>query len=157
MAAKSEISRNAVKENEIMDLFKALISDPEELILFLKYITKIHFYEINTDGSEANYFLIEKKGVLSPLLFTLLTHECAAIHSSNHIIKFADDMTVVGLISKNDESANRQEVQQLTAWCKDNNLSLNVSNTKEMVVDFRRAQSDHSLLYINGLSEENFT
>ncbi|KAK3548525.1 hypothetical protein QTP70_013370 [Hemibagrus guttatus] len=43
--------------------------------------------------------------VLSPLLFTLLTHDCAAMHSSNHIIKFADDMTVVGLISKNEESS----------------------------------------------------
>ncbi|KAK3541003.1 hypothetical protein QTP86_009520 [Hemibagrus guttatus] len=36
--------------------------------------------------------------VLSPLLFTLLTHDCAAMHSSNHIIKFADDMTVVAVI-----------------------------------------------------------
>ncbi|KAK3533494.1 hypothetical protein QTP70_023360, partial [Hemibagrus guttatus] len=43
--------------------------------------------------------------VLSPLLFTLLTHDCAAMHSSNHIVKFTDDMTVVGLISKNDERA----------------------------------------------------
>ncbi|KAK3518210.1 hypothetical protein QTP70_033910, partial [Hemibagrus guttatus] len=82
--------------------------------------------------------------VLSPLLFTLLTHDCAAMHSSNHIIKFADDTTMVGLISKN-------EVQRLTAWCKDNNnLSLNMEITKEMVVDFRRAQSDHSPLNING-------
>ncbi|KAK3570179.1 hypothetical protein QTP86_015802 [Hemibagrus guttatus] len=53
--------------------------------------------------------------VLSPLLFTLLSHDCAAMHSSNHIIKFADDTTVVGLISKNDESAYREEVQRLTA------------------------------------------
>ncbi|KAK3519158.1 hypothetical protein QTP70_020015 [Hemibagrus guttatus] len=36
---------------------------------------------------------------------------CAAMHSSNHIIKFANDTTVVGLISKNDESAYREEVQ----------------------------------------------
>ncbi|KAK3535534.1 hypothetical protein QTP70_016804, partial [Hemibagrus guttatus] len=41
--------------------------------------------------------------VLSPLLFTLLTHDCAAMHRSNHIVKFADDTTVVGLISKNDD------------------------------------------------------
>ncbi|KAK3531454.1 hypothetical protein QTP70_020535 [Hemibagrus guttatus] len=87
--------------------------------------------------------------VLSPLLFTLLTHNCAAMHSSNHIIKFADDMTVVGLISKNNESVYREEVQQLTAWCKANNLSLNVEKMKEMVVDFRRAQSDHSPLNID--------
>ncbi|KAK3553870.1 hypothetical protein QTP70_012703 [Hemibagrus guttatus] len=79
--------------------------------------------------------------VLSLLLFTLLTHD--------HIIKFANDTTVVGLISKNNESAYREEVQRLTAWCKANNLSLNVKKTKEMVVDFRRAQSDHSPLNID--------
>ncbi|KAK3518527.1 hypothetical protein QTP70_001496 [Hemibagrus guttatus] len=32
--------------------------------------------------------------VLSPLLFTLLTHDCAAMHSLNHIVKFAGDTTV---------------------------------------------------------------
>ncbi|KAK3550689.1 hypothetical protein QTP70_002389 [Hemibagrus guttatus] len=72
------------------------------------------------------------------------------MHSSNHIVKFADDTTLVGLISKNDESAYREEVQRLTAWCKANSLSLNVEKTKEVVVDFRRAQSDHSPLFING-------
>ncbi|KAI5625328.1 gastrula zinc finger protein XlCGF28.1-like [Silurus asotus] len=91
--------------------------------------------------------------VLSPLLFTLLTHDCAPTHSSNHI-KFADDTTVVGLISKNKESAYREEVQRLTAWCGANNLSLHVDKTKEMVVDFRRAQSDQSPLIINGSSVE---
>ncbi|KAK3562895.1 hypothetical protein QTP86_011130 [Hemibagrus guttatus] len=48
----------------------------------------------------------------------------------------------------------REEVQRLTAWCKANNLSLNVEKTKEMVVDFRRAQSDHSPLNINGSNVE---
>ncbi len=48
--------------------------------------------------------------VLSPLLFTLLTHDCTAKFSSNHIIKFADDTTVVGLISNNDETHYREEV-----------------------------------------------
>ncbi|KAK3575509.1 hypothetical protein QTP86_028228 [Hemibagrus guttatus] len=72
------------------------------------------------------------------------------MHSSKHIVKFADDTTMVGLISKNDESAYREEVQRLTAWCRANNLSLNVDKTKEMVVDFRRAQSDHSPLFIDG-------
>ncbi|KAK3541039.1 hypothetical protein QTP86_012352 [Hemibagrus guttatus] len=51
--------------------------------------------------------------LLSPLLFTLLTHDCAAMHSSNHIIKFANDTTVVDLISKNDKSAYREEVNSL--------------------------------------------
>ncbi|KAI5626796.1 gastrula zinc finger protein XlCGF28.1-like [Silurus asotus] len=90
--------------------------------------------------------------VLSPLLFTLLTHDCVAMHSSNHIIKFADDTIVEGLM--NDESAYREEVKRLTAWCGANNLSLNVDKRKEMVVDFRRAQSDQSPLIIDGSSVE---
>ncbi|KAK3553692.1 hypothetical protein QTP70_006911 [Hemibagrus guttatus] len=76
------------------------------------------------------------------------------MHSSNHLIKFADDTTVVGLISKNDEPAYREEVQQLPAWCKANNLSLNVNKTKKMVVDFRRAQSGRSPLFIDKSSVE---
>uniref|UniRef100_A0A3B1JAG4 Reverse transcriptase domain-containing protein n=1 Tax=Astyanax mexicanus TaxID=7994 RepID=A0A3B1JAG4_ASTMX len=92
--------------------------------------------------------------VLSPLLFTLLTHDCAAKHSSNSFIKFADDTTVLGLITKGDESANREEVQRLTDWCTVNNLHLNVDKTKEMVVDFRRAQHTHSPLNIDGSSVE---
>ncbi|KAF7711379.1 gastrula zinc finger protein XlCGF28.1-like [Silurus meridionalis] len=82
------------------------------------------------------------------------TSKKAAMHSSNHIIKFADGTTMVGFISKNDKSAYREEVQRLTACCGANSLSLNVDKTKEMFVDFRRAQRDHSPLIIDGASVE---
>ena len=45
--------------------------------------------------------------VLSPLLYSLFTHDCVAMHASNTIIKFADDTTVVYLITNNDETAYR--------------------------------------------------
>ncbi len=51
--------------------------------------------------------------VLSPLLFTLLTHDCTPSHNSNLFIKFADDTTVVGLISNRDETNYRSEVSRL--------------------------------------------
>ncbi|KAJ8333589.1 hypothetical protein SKAU_G00415970 [Synaphobranchus kaupii] len=51
-----------------------------------------------------------------------MTHDCSARHISNHIYKFADEMTVVGCITNNDESAYREEVEQLTTWCAENNL-----------------------------------
>ncbi len=93
--------------------------------------------------------------VLSPLLFTLLTHDCTAKFSSNHIIKFADDTTVVGLISNNDKTHYREEVAQLAVWCGANNLSLNVEKTKEVVVDFRRRNSiDHPPLTIDSSTVE---
>ncbi|XP_068507989.1 probable RNA-directed DNA polymerase from transposon X-element isoform X2 [Syngnathus scovelli] len=83
--------------------------------------------------------------VLSPLLFTLLTHDCTATYSDNRIVKFADDTTLVGLITKGDETRYRSEVDLLTTWCRDNNLLLNVDKTKEIVVDFRKGHTKHLL------------
>ncbi|KAI3362498.1 hypothetical protein L3Q82_012791, partial [Scortum barcoo] len=54
------------------------------------------------------------------------------------IMKFADDTTIVGLISDNDETHYREEIQHLTQWCSNNNLVLNTSKTKEVIVDYRR-------------------
>ncbi|KAK3506084.1 hypothetical protein QTP70_002927, partial [Hemibagrus guttatus] len=54
------------------------------------------------------------------------------------LLKFADDTTVIGLIQDGDESAYRQEIEQLAAWCSRNNLELNTLKTVEMIVDFRR-------------------
>lgn len=92
--------------------------------------------------------------VLSPLLFTLLTHDCTPSFSSNLFIKFADDTTVVGAIKNGDETNYRSEVSRLATWCKDNNLHLNVEKTKEIVVDFRRVHTQHTPLTINGAAVE---
>ncbi len=68
--------------------------------------------------------------VLSPLLYSLYTHDCIATHSSNVIVKFADDTTVIGLITDNNETADREEVSTLTKWCQENHFSLNIDKTK---------------------------
>src|SRR4029434_4762932 len=88
--------------------------------------------------------------VLSPLRYTIYTHDCTPTHPSNAIIKFADDTTVVGLISGGDETAYREEVQRLSTWCTLNNLVLNTSKTKELIVDYRRKKSDMQPIAING-------
>ncbi len=75
--------------------------------------------------------------VLSPLLYSLYTHDCVSSHSSTSIVRFADDTVVLGLINNNDEAAYLNEVERLTSCCQDNCLSLNVSKTKELIVDFR--------------------
>ena len=43
--------------------------------------------------------------VLSNVLYSLHTYDCKPRHDRNIIIKFADDTTVIGLISDDDESA----------------------------------------------------
>ncbi len=58
---------------------------------------------------------------------------------------------VLGLISNNDETAYLDEVESLTSWCHDNCLSLNVSKTKELIMDFRkRQQRPYTPLMISG-------
>lgn len=74
--------------------------------------------------------------VLSPLLYTLFTPDCCPIHP-NAIVKFADDTTIIGLITNN-ESAYREKIQDLTECFSDNNLDLNISKTREMNVEFHK-------------------
>ncbi len=76
--------------------------------------------------------------VLSPLLFSLYTNDCTSKDPSVKLLKFADDTTLIGLIQGGDESAYRQEVEQLAVWCSLNNLELNTLKTVEMIMDFRR-------------------
>ena len=58
--------------------------------------------------------------------------QLVAKHDSNTIIKFAD------------ETAYREEARDLAVWCQDNNLSLNVSKRKELIVDYRKRQAEQT-------------
>ncbi|KAI5624583.1 myelin-associated glycoprotein-like, partial [Silurus asotus] len=71
-----------------------------------------------------------------------------SMYTSKHI-KFADDMTVMGLISKTKKVSIQRESADANCLCKANNLLLNVDKTKEMVVDLRKTRSNHSLLNIS--------
>ncbi len=84
--------------------------------------------------------------VLSPLLYSLYTHDCTTTHSSNVIVKFADDTTVIGLITDNDETAYREEVSTLTKWCQENHLS--------PLLDFRRQSREHTPISIDKIPVE---
>ncbi|KAK3559288.1 hypothetical protein QTP86_010738 [Hemibagrus guttatus] len=76
--------------------------------------------------------------VLSSLLYSLYTYDCMATTNSTPI-KFADDTVVVVLISDNNETSYLEEIRNLENWCQRNNL-LNVSKTKQLIVDFSTKQ-----------------
>uniref|UniRef100_A0A3P9HUL5 Reverse transcriptase domain-containing protein n=1 Tax=Oryzias latipes TaxID=8090 RepID=A0A3P9HUL5_ORYLA len=87
--------------------------------------------------------------MLSPLLYALYTADCRPAHTSNTIVKFADNTIVVGPISGGDETAYRDEVLKLSRWCQANNPILNTTKTKEIILDFRKNRADPPPLYIN--------
>ncbi|KAK9535829.1 hypothetical protein VZT92_008184 [Zoarces viviparus] len=88
--------------------------------------------------------------VLSLLLFSLYTNSCTSSHQSTKLLKFADDTTLIGLLSGRDESAYRWETEHLVTWCGLNNLELNTLKTVEMVVDFRKNVAPHAPINVCG-------
>jgi hypothetical protein len=56
---------------------------------------------------------------------------------------------VLSLITDNDETAYREVVRDQAVWCQDNNLSLNVSKTKELIVGYRKRLAEQAHIHIN--------
>ena len=74
--------------------------------------------------------------VLSPTLYTMYTNDFRVTKSDTKMLKFADDTAIQGLLSTNDVSYF-EEINRFIQWCKTNFLILNVSKTKEIIIDFR--------------------
>ena len=66
-----------------------------------------------------------------------------------HLIKYADDTVIVGLISNNDESEYIEQISEVVLWYKAHNLLLNVAKTKELIFDFRHCNISHVPLFID--------
>ena len=46
-------------------------------------------------------------------------------------------------------------MRALAEWRQENNLSLNVNNMKEMIVDFRKREREHAPIHIDRTAVEN--
>jgi hypothetical protein len=88
--------------------------------------------------------------VLSPFLFSLYTADFRISSDSCPMVKFADDTGLTGLLTDDDDSDYRREVDRFVGWCDDNFLELNVGKTMEMIIDNRRKQHVHGDIIIKG-------
>jgi len=82
------------------------------------------------------------------LLFILYTGDCRSKYENRHCVKFADDTVIVSLLH------NDEDVVDFIAWCETFYLSINVSKTKDMIIDFRRLQHNVSQIVIQNLNVE---
>ena len=92
--------------------------------------------------------------VLSPFLFTLYTSDCRFSSSDCYLQKFSDDSAVVGCISRGNETLYRDSVDQFVGWCESNHLLLNVTKTKELIIDFRKEKEQMQPIVIKGENVE---
>eukprot|EP00061_Rhincodon_typus_P015370 g43002.t1 len=82
----------------------------------------------------------------SPVALTSIIMKCFR--------RFANNTNIVGQITNNDETEYWKEIECLAAWHKDNNLSINVSKMKELVIDFRKWIGGHDPICTNGAEVE---
>ncbi|KAI4895843.1 hypothetical protein NFI96_016998 [Prochilodus magdalenae] len=88
--------------------------------------------------------------VLAPFLFNIYTSDIRYNSGTCHLQKFSDDTAIVGCIRNGQEAEYRKLVSDFVSWCKLNQLQLNISKTKEMVVDFRKHRSLQAPVTIDG-------
>ena len=74
--------------------------------------------------------------VLSPFLFSVYTADCKSSDDDCILDKYADDTVLTGMITSNKDQTYLQEIESSVDWCDNNYLELNVSKTKEMIIDF---------------------
>ena len=95
---------------------------------------------------------------ISPALFTIYTDDCRSESDNINIIKFADDTAIQCLMKENttinDTEIYKNQIFNFASWCKNHFLQLNVSKTKEMIVDFRKSNFNHEKIFIEGQEVE---
>lgn len=74
------------------------------------------------------------------MLYSVYTSDRISTHHTNTIIKFVDETS--GTNFKQQWNKIQRENSQ-TDWCMDNNFSLNIKKTKELIIDFRKLGRDH--------------
>lgn len=88
--------------------------------------------------------------VLSPVLFTMYTNDHRGTPPHTYLVKYADDAAMAGLITDNDETQYRSDIDRFANQCEADGLNLNVGKTKEMIIDTRRGSHEHAPVAING-------
>ena len=69
---------------------------------------------INTEGPQGC--------VLSAFLFIVYTNDMCSPNQNSHIIKYADDTVILGLIDNNNETPYFDTIDYALQWCKANHL-----------------------------------
>ncbi len=88
----------------------------------------------------------------------LFFHDCNPRRGKNFKLKFVDDTTIIGRITNNKENSYREEINNLTEWCTENNLLRNINKTKELINDFRKKETKTLILStsVSGAAGEQF-
>ena len=121
----------------------------------LDYLTNRTQYVRFTINGTLSHMLTSNTGapqgtVLAPFLFTIYTSDFRSSDPSCPVIKFADDSAMIALITDDDDTVYHQQLDRFVNYCDANYLELNVSKTKEMIIDFRNSSTPPASVILKG-------
>ncbi len=144
---------NTIQPCLLREKLLAMHLHPDTASWIMDYLTGRPQY-VRVDGC-ASETVISNTGapqgtVLAPFLFTLYTSDFRYNSGSCHLQKFSDDSSIVGCINSDNEEEYRGLIESFVTWCNKNHLKLNISKTKELVVDYQRKRSPPVPVTIQG-------
>ena len=72
-------------------------------------------------------------------------------------MKYADDMAIIGLLNhRGSDKVYHDFIESFSVFCKNNDLLINSSKTKEMVVNFSRTVTTDVVLANNSVFIDNY-
>jgi hypothetical protein len=101
-------------------------------------ITKVN--SIISDKAPINRGIVQGS-VLGPYLFLVMIADLKSLHNSSCLIKYADDLTLLTSGAETDD-VFLTEYNNILTWAQDNQLTINLTKTKEIAFSLRTHKSD---------------
>ena len=90
--------------------------------------------------------------VLGPVLFLVMINDL--LTDWNNRWKYVDDSTITESVTPDTNSTLQELVDIIYKWTIANNMTLNISKCKELIIDFAKHKQDFPPLIINGTAVE---
>ena len=85
--------------------------------------------------------------VLGPILFLIMINDLVTDHDRRW--KFVDDTSVSEVINKGEQGKMQSLVNVINTWCIDNDMKLNQSKCKDMIISFAKDRPKLDPIFVN--------
>ena len=89
---------------------------------------------------------------MGPVLFLVMINDL--LTDWNNRWKYVDDSTITESVTPDTNSTLQELVDIIYKWTIANNMKLNISKCKELIIDFAKDKQDFPPLIINGIAVE---
>lgn len=144
---------NKMQPHILIERLASYFNLPDQILLLLLNFLTDRLQQVFVNGHMSSIITSNTGSpqgcVLSPLLFIMYTDSCRTSQQGSYLVKFSDDTALLSLL-QGAQSGHGSALLQFVKWCDDNFLDLNVTKTKELIIDFRKNRFNPETSIIHG-------